>query len=280
MEIIYCTKNDYENAKAFLFGLKGYSTLERLIAIDDISKYNSKDLFLSLDKNMFEDDLKDLEDLLCSLDEYKIAGILFYDLSVLSIAKRLNIKTPLIWNQSFLVTNYKTCQFYENDGVSGAVISPVITASEVIDIAKNTNFDLFVPVFGYQVMGFSRRKLVSNYFKYINESDNSNYHLMIERDKKYPIIESAIGSKIYSDEVLNGIRYINSFKNSGIKYIILTDYMIDSDIFAKVSEYYERAVYNNLKDEELVELEKKVNNLVNGSTLFLDKETVFKVKKV
>ena len=279
MEIIYKVNKKFKNADAFLFGLKGFSTLEEEITLEDLESFSDKKVFLALDKNMLNSDLKSLEEVLFSIDNYNVFGILFYDLSVLSIAKRLNIKTPLIWNQNYLVTNYKTCNFYEKEGVKGAIIPSIITVSEIKEICEKTDFDIFVPVFGYQMMALSKRKLISNYFEYIGEKNHINSHYMIEKDDKYPITENNIGSKIYTKDILNVIKYINTLKESCVKYIILDNYMIEDSIFEKVSKCYERAVKEDLSDDELLSLEKEINELIpNSSTLFFDKKTVFKVK--
>ena len=280
MRIIYKTNKSFKNADAFLFGLKGFSTLEEEISLEELNSFSKKEVFLSIDKNMFNSDLEELEKILLKIDNYNASGILFYDLSVLSISKRYGIKTPLIWNQNYLVTNYKTCNFYEKEGVSGAVIPSVITSSEIVDICKNTNFDIFVPMFGYQMMALSKRMLVTNYFEYIGEENDRKVNYMIEGDDKYPILESKIGSKIYTKDILNGIRYINTLKKCGVKYIILDSFMIEDDVFKKVSCFFERAVNDDLSDAELIKMEKEIKSMVsNSSTLFFDKKTVFKVKK-
>ncbi len=280
MEIIYKTNKSFKNANAFLFGLKGFSTLEEEITLEELSSFSDKKVFLALDKNMFNSDLASLEEVLSNIDNYNVSGILFYDLSVLSIAKRLNIKTPVIWNQNYLVTNYKTCNFYEKEGASGAIISSLITHDEIVNICNKTKFDIFVYGFGYQMMALSKRKLISNYFEYINESNDKDIHHMIENDDSYPTLESDIGTKMYTKDVLNAIKYINEFKKAGVKYIILDNFMIDDNDFSKVSEIYERAVYNDVRDDELITMEEEIKKLIpNSSTMFLDKKTVFKVKK-
>ncbi len=129
------------------------------------------------------------------------------------------------------------------------------------------------------MMAFSKRKLVSNYFEYINEKNINSINYMIENDDKYPIIENDIGSKIYTKDILNGIKYINALKESGVKYIILDNYMISDALFKEISKYYERAVKEDLSDNDLLIFEKEINELIpNSSTLFFDKKTVFKVK--
>ena len=280
MKIIYKVKKDFKNADAFLFGFKGLSTLEEEITLEELDSFSGKEIFLAIDKNMFNSDLPYLEEVLSSIDNYNISGILFYDLSVLSICKRLGVKTPLIWNQNYLVTNYKTCNFYEKEGVRGAIIPPIITISEINDICKNTNFDIFVPVFGYQMMALSKRNLVSNYFDYIDQKNDKDINYMIENNDKYPIVENSVGSMIYTKDILNGIRYINTLKKCGVKYIILDNFMIGNDVFKKVSNYFERAVEEDLDDEELISMEDEIKTILpDSSTLFFDKKTVFKVKK-
>ena len=280
MEIIYKVNKDFKNADAFLFGLKNFSTFEEEISLDELKNFSNKKVFLSLDRNMFNSDLKELENVLKELDNYNISGILFYDLAVLSISKRLNLRTPLIWNQNYLVTNYKTCNFYEKEGVSGALISPIITIDEIKSICDNTSFDIFVNAFGYQMMALSKRNLISNYFEYINEENDKKVNYMIEKTGSYPTTEIECGTKIYTKDVLNSIKYVNEMKKVGVKYIILDNFMISDDMFIKISKLYERAVKEDLKDEELYKMEEEIKELIsNTSTMFLNQKTVFKVKK-
>lgn len=280
MKIIYKTKKNYRNAKSFLFGLKGLSTYENEITLEEVKNLKDKELFLAIDKNIFDSDLKYLENSLKIIDNFNIKGILFYDLAVLNIAKKYNIKTPLIWNQNFLVTNYKTCNFYQKEGVKGAVISSEITIEEIEEIAKNTNLDLFLNIFGYQLMAISKRNLITNYFKYLDLENDKKINYIMQKDEKYPVIESKIGTKFYTKDILNGIKYINRLKKSNIKYIILDDNLIDENIFKEIADIYEETVKKDFTDKQLLEKENEIKKLLsNTSTLFLDKKTIYKVKR-
>ena len=279
MKIIYNTKN-YKGAKTLLFGLKDLSTYENEISLEELNKYKDKEIYLALDKNMFNEDLPKLEESLKEIDKLNIKGILFYDLAVLHISKRLNLKTPLIWNQNFLVTNYKTCNFYEKQNIKDAVISGEITIEEIEQLAKNTKTDLYINAFGYQLMAISKRKLITNYFNHTKEKNQEKAHKMIEKENSYPIIENETCTKIYTKEVLNAVKYLNRLKQAGIKYIILNDILLDEEKFNKVAKIYEEALNKNETYQELLEREMQIKDIINNtSTLFLDKKTIYKVKR-
>lgn len=260
----------YENASAFLFGLKDFSyTTPISITLKNLKKIKqktNKEIFVKIDKNIFNKDIENLKKTLLELEKLNINGIFFYDLSVLSLSKKLNLKTPLIWNQNFFVTNYKTCNHYEAQGVYGAVISSEITLQEILEIRKNTNFKLFVNIFGYQMMAFSKRKLITNYFKYLKKKNYKRNNYIIEKDKKFLIKETKEGTMILSDKILNGLKYKNELEKSKIDYLILDQTMIKDKDFKKVLQ----AIKNN----------KDINNIIpNTDTLFLDKKTIYKVKR-
>lgn len=280
MEIILKNKlmKDELNA-SFLFGLKDLSTYDNVLSLEELESLDTSKIYIAIDKNIFNEDLLFLEKALVKLNELKVKGILFYDLAILSLSKKLNINLPLIWNQNFLVTNYKTCMYYQKDGVSGAVLSSEITIDEIKEIAENIDFDLFVNIFGYQLMGASKRNLVSNYFEYIDEENLNKFNYMIEKDNKYPILENKIGTKIFTKDVLCGIRYLNNLKEAGIKHIILSDDLLDDNIFYRVYEIFKNALDKELSNQELLELEKEINSIIPTSLGFFNKETIYKVKR-
>lgn len=271
----------YKNASTFLFGLEGFSSVEAFtINLDELanlkSEYKDKKFFLAIDRNLFNDDLVALEEVLLEIDKLLIEGVMFYDLAVLNMALRLKIKTPLIWNQDFLVTNYETCRYYLDEGVKGAVLSSVLTTSEILDIAKNVSMDLFVPIFGYQSMAFSKRKLISNYYDNFALDDKKSSLHILERGKRYLIKESKFGTKLLSDEVLNGIMEVCKLNDAGVKYLILSSEDMPFDVFEKVLDCYLLA----LDGYSLEELNQRIVSLIpNSSSIFFNRKTIYKVKK-
>ena len=265
-------------ANAFLFGINKFSinNLTNLNIRDLIRlkrKYKDIKIYISLNKNMFNKDLKELTNFLKEVDKLNIDGIFFYDLSILNIAKNINLKTNLVWNQNYFVNNYETCNYYYDKDIKYGVISNEITKEEIEKLVKNTKMNMFINVFGYQMMSYSKRKLISNYFKFIKNINLKKYHKLIENDRTFIIKEEKYGTCFLSDYVLCYVDYLNYFNNIGIKGIILNEDNIEKDKFLNIIKIYKDSIYS--KDLNFNKIKQIVPNISIG---FLNKKTVFKVK--
>lgn len=276
MELIIKNTNMKEGYP--LFGLKDLSINKPTLSLEELKNIKDKNIFISIDKNIFNSNLPYLEKALQLIENLNLKGIFFYDLAVLSLSKRLNLKTKLIWNQDFLVTNYKTCNFYQKEGVKGAVLSPLLP-EEIEEIRNNTNLELYVNIFGHQLMAVSKRHLLTSYFNYINKENNQNIKFMKEKTGTYPVIEEFYGTKFLTKDILNGIRYLNKLKEIKIDYVILDSILIENDTFSKILEYYKEAIYKDVTEERLLEMEQEINKIIPTSLEFFAKKTIYKVKK-
>lgn len=270
VEIIVKSKSFRDDDAFNIFGIEGLSLYENTISISEVSSY--RNIYVSIDRNLFNDDLPFLEEVLLKLKDSNVLGIFFYDMAVLSMTKKLGVDIPLIWNQDFLVTNSRTCKFYEKLGISGIVISSLVTVSEILNISKSTNLKVFLNIFGYQLISVSKRKFISCYGTFANKDyDKCNY--MSERGVRYPIVENKWGSLIYSNLPLNGIKYIDRFRTS-IDGVILSDFLIDEEVFSKVYSIFKGAI----KDEDF-SCEEEIDDMIASDTYFFDKETIYRVKR-
>ena len=262
-------------ADSFIFGLKNYSSgyinEVDINTIKKIKEIYKGELFIAINKNIFNSELEELEKILLELDEIKINGILFYDLAVLSLTKKLNIKIPLIWNQTHMVTNYNTCNYYYDKGVKYGVVSSEITLEEINEISEMTDMKLFLNIFGYQIMAYTRRHLLNNYFKTISRKMDSNSYIINNNDEEYIIDEEEKGNALYYGKVLNGSVIVPKVN---VDYLILNDNNIEKEKFVKVLILYKKLI--DSKDEGII---KKIDNLVGENRGFFFKKTIYKVKK-
>lgn len=277
-----------KGADAFLFGIKGFSlnnkyalTMASLQIIRNMIG-DDKPMFIELDKTFSNKELVSLEKLLIKLDTMKFDGIFFHDVAILNIARRLNLKTDLIWNQSFMATNHETINYYASKGIKGVVLANVIKTKDMVAIAhKLKNISFFVNIFGYQMASFSKRELLTNYFKHYKKSKiNKNYVITDEKsEENYPIVENIEGTMIYSSNILNGIMEINNFKKANIQYLIMDEYLINHNKFMDILDLYAKSAHDNLDDAWFrtynMEIKKNYKNMDDG---FFNKETIYKVK--
>ena len=255
----------------FVIGIEGLSVNTSLnIKMEEIDKYISlkKEVFVSLNKNMFNSDLDILKETLLYLNCKDIKGILFYDLSVLNIVNKLKLNVKLVWSQEHLTNNYLTCNYYLDKGVDFVNISGEITLSEIIEIKKNTSLKLIVPIFGYLPMFNSRRHIVNNYLETFEFEKTDDLYYMEKEGKRYPLVDNLYGTTAYSANILCGLDELNILEENSIDYVTLNGFNIDEDLFVDVLK--------NISNKDYKKIDNLFNNLDKG---FLYKETIYKVKK-
>lgn len=248
-----------------------YFTLDEIKKINEIIKNNGKEIFVSLNKNMFNKDLEILEYTLLQLDNLKLNGILYYDIAIVNFKKNLKLVTPLVWNQEHLTTNYLTSNFWYEYGAKYTMLSSEITIDEINEIALNANAKTMVPIFGYLPMFVSRRHLVKNYLDTFKIKDDSNINYIEKEDKMYAIIDSNDGTIAYSNKCLNGI---NETLKLNVDYIVLNSFNINNATFKRVV-----SMYNIVNESNVQEFKEEIDKMLETDTGFLYKETIYEVKK-
>lgn len=240
--------------------------------LDLLNKINDKDIFISINKNMHNKDLCLVKDVLIKLNKYNIKGVLYYDVGVLNIYKELNLNYDLVWSQEHLTTNYSTINFWNSFGVNYTYLSSDITEEEIIEISKKSNSKLMINLFGYLPMFVSKRHIVKNYLEYFNLNDDSKINYMEKEDKTYPIIDNDIGTQVYSNNILNGIK---TSLNVDLEFIILNSFNIDLDKFISVIK-----MFKNVTKDNVEEYNDKINNMFNNiDNGFFNTKTIYRVKK-
>lgn len=124
--------------------------------------------------------------------------VLLSDFGMLNLVKELGIKTiyraPTYLTNSFDINEY--LMFFDF-----VVISSEITNDELIRISNKLPNRTMVDLFGMNQIFYSRRPLITNYFKYKNIDLDPHYHgyqIMEEtRDTKQFILEDDYGTYVY-----------------------------------------------------------------------------------
>lgn len=238
-----------EKVDAYLIPMKSLSiNYQNTFNIEDIKiiKKLNKEVFVFINKNIENNELKQLEKTLKQIDKLDINGIIFYDVALVELKKKFNLKTNLVWHQEHMTNNYGTVNYWYKKGIKYAYLSSEITKREMDEIKEKTKAKIFVNVFGYIPMFTSKRHLVKNYIDTFNIKKKGN--IIYKEGKSYHIEDKKEGTTVYSNYILN------------VKDEINADYLVYN---ANLIPNFEEILKTNKLKEE------------NG---FLYQETIYKVK--
>ena len=238
--------------------------------IKDIIKIiPNKEVFISINKNIENNELDELESILLSLNELNIKGVLYSDVALVTYKDKLNY--DLVWAQEHLVTNYETINYWHDFGVNYAYLSSDLNINEINIITKNTDVKLMANIFGYQSMFVSKRHIVKNYLNNFNIKDNSKIHFMKKEGKTYPIVDANY-TYVFANNIFNGIK---EYYNMDVDYYVVNGFLIDNEKLTKVLSIIGNITKENVEDSSL----QVMDIFTNIDTGFLYKDVVSKVKK-
>lgn len=253
-----------------------YFTLEE---IEKISKnYNDVEIFVKINKNLMNDDIDKVRDILIKLDKLKIKGIFFYDLAILQLKKELNLDVDLVWNQTHMVNNYKTCNYYFEKGVKYALLGKEITLDEIKEILEKSKIISMVEVVSRPSVAFSKRKLVSNYLK--NEGRALENKLTIKEkitDTFYDVVEDKNGTSFYLNRIMNGTSIIKELFDNECSYIIFREYGLEDNFFQLIIDT-KKYILNGCLENDYNDYVDKYK-ILGDDTNFFFKKTIYRVKK-
>lgn len=274
-------KKNLENTSGLILSLKDYSvqssityTLEE---IKEIVKTNpTLEIFINLNKNFFNDEIETLKEVLLELDTLNIKGIFFYDLAILQLKKELGLKTDLVWSQTYMVNNYKTCNYYYSKGVKYALISKEITLEEIKEILRESKTTCMVETFSIPSVAFSKRKLLTNYYTDLRKTPKKELSIIEKAtNTEYKVEEDDLGTNFYLNTLTNASSVIKDLYEANCPYIILREYGIAEDLFSNILVDTKKYIEGNCQDKEYIEKYKYLTT----STNFFFKKTIYRVKK-
>lgn len=269
-----------ENVDGYILPLQNYAVQnKKYFTLEEIKKvrenHPEKEIFISLNKNFFNAEIEPLKELLLELDKLHFNGIFFYDLAILELKRELNLTTDLVWSQTHMVNNYKTCNYYHSKGVKYALISKEITLEEILEIINKTTITPMVEVVGLPSVAFSKRHLLTNYYTDLNKPVNKEL-LITEKNTNtlYEVLEDEAGTNFFLNTVMNGTSIIKDLFSVKAPYIIMREYGLESSFFSKLLEDTKKYIEGSCLDEEYIAKYKDY-----GNTNFFFKKTIYKVKK-
>lgn len=280
--------------KNFVVGTKYFSCRQALsLDYQELKDLNEqlkdKKLWVLVNALIEEHNLDELVDHLAKLDEIKIAGILFQDFSVLQICKENNYNFEMIYSPDTLNTNQATLNYLKTLGINSAFLAREIPLDEKMMIAKNTDLKTMVQVHGVEYMAYSKRKLLSNYFKEtgIDHGVLIDDNLTIQANAvnyRCHIYEDKFGCHVLSEKQLCTLDILSNF--SCFDYLYFESLFIDDLKVVEIVSLYQEAINSISKEtygkvsKELISMLHQIENNVEYHHSFMFDATVYKIDDV
>ena len=255
-----------------------YETYFSLEEIRNIKLENkSRKIYVVLNRMIYNEDIESLRETLINLNKMEITAIFFYDISILKLKRDLNLSIDLVWNSTFMVTNYKTCNYYNEKGIKYALLSNEITLEDMMEIKEKSNIEPIVMLLAYPTVATSKRPLIKNYNK-INGYEENKRLLVTEKitSTDYLLLENKHATTFKQNKILNIISVLNSLMEKGFNYYLISEESIDKNIFIMILEILKNAlIERKIKEEDI----KRIKQELGRNTGFLYRKTIYKVKK-
>ena len=229
-----------------------------------IKKNNDKEIYVSLNKPVFNFEVEEYKNLLLNLDKLGLNGIIVGDVAALTY----DLKIPIIIDQLHLNNSSLTVKYFLNNGVKGVFLTNDITLDEINKIKdENKNGLLFKQVFGLPHLSSSVRSLVTNYLSYFGKKSNSKVYKIKERidDDSYFIVEDYFGTHILGSKPINLINELDTIK---VDYAIIDGYLLNKKIDNVLKAFLENDVTKK----------KEIDEAFNSNEGFINRKTIYKVK--
>lgn len=207
---------------------------------------------LEMTRLFHEDELSLVKEILNELELERVNLIFYSDFAIYLLLKEKGLEKKAVYNAYTYTTNASDVNIY-NELNKYVCISNQISVDEIKQLLENVNKKAIVYGFGKSIIFYSRRPLLTNYFKYRKLDDNpyaKNYYLKEEfRDDFYHIFEDEFGSYIYEAGYYYLFEELNELKN--IEYVILSSADLSSKLYEKVVDAYLENDLNALKAIEI-----------------------------
>lgn len=291
MNIIVKPEQDLEEyiklgVNTFLLPLRDFSVeYSKYYSLDEIKKIREKypkiELFISINKNIMNEEIDSLKDILIQLDKLNIKGIFFYDSALIRLKKKLKLNISLVWAQTHMVTNYNSCNYYYDNGVEYAMLSKELRLDEVKEIISKARTKSIIELITKPSIAFSKRHLVTNYYTNVNEEVKDEV-VVNEKisDTDLIVKENEDGSTFIKNSILNGFVILDELMDTNLSYILIKEDYIDHDLFIKIITnlvYY----LNNYEEMDTLEKDEFIKNqeeLLGNDTGFFFRKMIYKVK--
>lgn len=212
-----------------------------------LDNYDYK-FIINLEKVYSEDELTIVKSVISKFKDNNKVHFSYSDFGILQLLTEENI-TRKIYHASTMLTNVKDIEIalLENEKI---IMGKEISLNELLEIDKNLTKNIAIDAFGKFPIFYSKRKLLSTYFKYRNydfQTTDLDYALVEEfRDDEYPITEQN-ETLVYEPYFYVLGSELKKFNH--INEIAIYPQFLDVDEYIKILNLYHNFINNHFEIE-------------------------------
>lgn len=229
--------------------------------VDFAHKLNKK-IYVTVNMIFHNDDLKDLDEYLISLDKIGIDAYIVSDYAVIEAIKRLKLKTKFFISTQKSITNLEAVKFYKELGAYRVVLARECSREDIKYIKENIDTELEVFIHGAMCTSYSGRCIMSNYVT-LRDSNRGGCsqvcRFIFDNNTKYDYA--------FSSKDLNMIDYISDMMDLKVESYKIEGRMKSLYYIATVANAYRTIMdhkINGTLTDEIISYYKKVLNRVSN----------------
>lgn len=229
--------------------------------VDFAHKLNKK-IYVTVNMIFHNDDLKDLDEYLISLDKIGIDAYIVSDFAVIEAIKRLKLKTKFFISTQKSITNLEAVKFYKELGAYRVVLARECSREDIKYIKENIDTELEVFIHGAMCTSYSGRCIMSNYVT-LRDSNRGGCsqvcRFIFDNNTKYDYA--------FSSKDLNMIDYISDMMDLKVESYKIEGRMKSLYYIATVANAYRTIMdhkINGTLTDEIISYYKKVLNRVSN----------------
>lgn len=280
MSEVLCPAGDLERLKwglrygadACYFGGYNYSLRANAnnFSIDDIKEavefaHNlGKRVYVTVNILFHNEDLKDLDEYLISLDKLGVDAYIVSDLAVIKRIKELNLKPEIHISTQESSVNKESVKFWKSLGASRVVLGRECSREDIIDIKENVDIEIEYFIHGAMCTSYSGRCVLSNYvtnrdsnrggcsqvcrFSF-NMDDNDDYQICSKDLCMIDYISDLVDIGVDSFKIEGRMRSLYYIATVANAYKNIVTKKLNGTLTNEVLEYYKR-VLNRVSNRE------------------------------
>lgn len=244
-------------------------TIESLPEISKFCEENNVDSHLTVNSIVFEDNLKELDEVICAAKNAGIDLLICWDMSV--IQKCIEYEMPFCISTQASISNSGAATMYKNMGAKRIVLARECTLDKIKEIKENTGMEIETFVHGAMCVAVSGRCFMSHHL--FNKSANTGECIQPCR-REYEIYDPEsdrsllLGEDyVMSPKDLCAIEFIDQLIEAGIDSFKIEGRKRSPEYIAKVVStyrkaidlYFENKLTHKIKKEMFAELNKVYN---------------------